>query len=185
MLGHAFSFRHRDAEGDGRMMSAISGWILRLVGAALISSAALTLAPEGAAKRAVRLACGLMSAAALMSAVLSFDYSEFSKEAARYRQELGESAALGEEKAEVRTRFIIESKLNEYILDKAEELGLSDLSVSCRCEWGDEGFWYPTGVEIIGNAPEKAKERLKTYIEAELGIPKERQIWSTGDENQN
>ena len=59
------------------MMSAISGWILRLVGAALISSAALTLAPEGAAKRAVRLACGLMSAAALMSAVLTFDFEEF------------------------------------------------------------------------------------------------------------
>ncbi|MBQ1769054.1 MAG: hypothetical protein IIZ91_08050, partial [Oscillospiraceae bacterium] len=117
--------------------------------------------------------------------VLSFDYSEFSKEAARYRQELGESAALGEEKAEVRTRFIIESKLDEYILDKAEELELSDLSVSVRCEWAEEGFWYPTGVEIIGNAPEKAKERLKTYIEAELGIPKERQLWSTGDENQN
>ncbi|MBQ1703230.1 MAG: hypothetical protein II021_01985, partial [Oscillospiraceae bacterium] len=104
---------------------------------------------------------------------------------ARYRQELGESAALGEEKAEVRTRFIIESKLNEYILDKAEELGLSGLAVSVRCEWADEGFWYPTGAQISGNASEMTKEKLKAYIEAELGIPKERQIWSTGDENKN
>lgn len=167
------------------MMSAISGWILRLVGAALISSAALTLAPEGAAKRAVRLACGLMSAAALMSAVLTFDYDEFSRESAKYRQELNEGAYNGGEEAAVQTRFIIESQLNEYILDKAEELGLSGLAVSVRCEWADEGFWYPTGVQISGNASEKTREKLKTYIEAELGIPKERQIWSTGDENKN
>lgn len=165
------------------MIDAIAQWILRIIGAALISSAALSIAPEGGAKRALKLACGLLSAAALLSLALSFDYGAFSLEMEKMRSGFYEGRASGMEKAEKETRFIIESRLSEYILDKAEELGIKGVKASVLCEWSEEGLWYPVSVRLECGSSGKASERLEGYIESELGIPKERQIWSTGNEN--
>jgi len=47
--------------------------------------------------------------------------------------------------------------------------------------WCSEGYWYPHEVQLVLST--KAKEddmaALEALIEAELGVPRERQTWIT------
>lgn len=148
---------------------------MRVAGAALISSAAVRLAPEGGAKRAVRLACGLASALALLSIAVSPDYGSLSRYVAEYRMKA--EAIIGEAGASMgtETRFIIESRTDEYILDKADAEGLT---VSVTASWSEDGFWYPTAARLGGVKDETERKRIGALVEAELGIPEDSIRWT-------
>lgn len=146
-------------------------WILRLAGTALVASAAVRLTPEGAAKRVTRLACAL----ALTAAMLSLS------DAVPLLPELfppAETPPVSTEEAERETRFIIEKRLGEYIIARAETLGVR-LEVSVTAAWSEDGFWYPYSVRLTGSVTEADRARLTEYIAEELMIPKERQEWKS------
>jgi hypothetical protein len=107
----------------------------------------------------------------------------------KYRDEAAIVAGDAEKEQTNLNRTIIEQKLGSYILDKAQSLGIDDLSLSVVLKWGDEGFWYPYEISLITNAPPLEKKGLATYIEGELGIPESRQYFSTyseeGGENES
>ena len=63
-------------------------------------------------------------------------------------------------------------------MDKAASLGLTLKGVEVTAVWSEDGFWYPAHAEMTG--PESPE--LAYALEAELGIPKEEQIWSAEDE---
>lgn len=152
------------------MTEYLREWIMRLVGTAFISAAAVALTPDGAAKRVTRLCCGLALILALLSAAqiaLPDDLMDSFP---------AEIPALSREEAKSETRFIIEQRLNEYISTRAKELGL-DLKIKVNAAWAEEGFWYPYSVRIEGEAGTADKLRLQGYIETELMIPEERQEW--------
>ena len=60
-------------------------------------------------------------------------------------------------------------------MDKATQLGLDGLWAEVTARWSDEGFWYPWEARLGG--PESGRAELERLIEAELGIPAERQSW--------
>ena len=70
---------------------------------------------------------------------------------------------------------IIERECAAYILDKADALGLAVSSAAVTARWSEEGFWYPW--ESRAACSESDRETLSAVIEAELGIPAERQSW--------
>ena len=137
-------------------------WIMRLVGTAMIAAAAVRLTPDGPYRKVTRLACAL----ALISALLSL------------REAIPFIAILSKRMEEARseTRFIIEKRLDEYILERARALGL-ELSASVTARWSDEGYWYPYSVRLEGEVKSADRVRIGEYIAGELMIPKERQEW--------
>lgn len=163
------------------MMDALRSWILCLAGTAMLAACALALAPEGPAKRAVRLACGFAAMLALLSAVRGFDYAAYASSLSEYRQKADAAAASASERAGIETRAVIEKRCAEYISDKAENAGAPGLSVAVTAKWSADGYWYPASVRISGAAAPQARQALSRAIEAELGIPAEAQTWSTDD----
>ena len=68
-------------------------------------------------------------------------------------------------------------------MDKARDSGEAPESVKPEMCWSSEGYWYPQSVTIVGEGMSAAaKKSLENLIEAELGVPAERQYWS-GYEN--
>lgn len=156
-------------------MELVTNWIRALVGAAVFCALAAALCPEGRPKRVLRAACGVVMAAALLSPVAALDTEALPKAMARYSEAARRQAESAAESADRLNRTIIESECEAYILDKAAQLGLDGLRAEVTARWSDEGFWYPWEARLGG--PESGRAELGRLIEAELGIPAERQSW--------
>ena len=156
-------------------MSAITAWIRALAGAAVFCAIALALCPEGRPKRVLRAACGVVRAAALLSPALGLDMQALPEAVARYGEAARSVAGEAGQEADRLNRTIIERECAAYILDKADALGLAVSSAAVTARWSEEGFWYPW--ESRAACSESDRETLSAVIEAELGIPAERQSW--------
>lgn len=156
-------------------MSVLTEWLRALVGAAVFCALALALCPEGRPKRVLRAACGVVMAAALLSPVVELDMQALPEAIARYGEAARTVADGAEEEADRLNRTIIERECAAYILDKADALGLSASEASVTARWSEEGFWYPWECRV--SCAEGGRAALSRAIEAELGIPPERQSW--------
>ena len=100
----------------------------------------------------------------LMDSISSVDTDGLVLDIARYR-ELSETLTMDAEDLHERLdRNLIEQECQTYIENKAEELGLQELTVRVAAEWSAEGFWLPESVCIEGQWSMQEKERL--YKEA-------------------
>ena len=62
-------------------------------------------------------------------------------------------------------------------MDKAAERGLNPESVNITARWSMDGFWIPDSVSISCSCDGEKQQIMQGIIEAELGIPAERQYW--------
>jgi len=160
------------------MSEALRTWTCAIIGTAAVCSVLLVLTPEGRVKEVVRLLCGVAVSAAILSPLIDMDYSSFSKGLAEYRLEAESLTASAEEESKNLNRTYIEEKCQAYILDKAASCGVKLISVRVRAQWSTDGYWYPVYAEISAQADEIKTDRIKSIIEAELGIPRENQRWT-------
>ncbi len=161
------------------MSAAITEWIRTVVGASLLCCCAMYLCPKGRVRDALRIVCGVVMALALISPIMEFDFRSYSEGLASYRARAGEIDDMANEAYDSLTRTVIEQEYAAYISDKAAEQGLALRSVTVGVEWGGDGVWYPLEAYISGSA--QAQEALTPIIEADLGIPQERQYWSNDE----
>jgi hypothetical protein len=165
------------------VMGLLREWIMGLAGAAVVTGLALSLTPKGRVRSVMRLVCGAVMIIALIKPVIEFDFDAYSIGLARYRADMEHITASARETSDRLQRTIIEEECSAYILDKAHILGLDCTKAEVTVKWGDEGYWYPYEAHLQINGPQEQLNRLAGLIEAELGIPRERQHWSS-DENQ-
>ena len=97
---------------------------------------------------------------------------------ARYGEAARAVAEGAGEEADRLNRTIIERECAAYILDNADALGISAADAAVTARWSEEGFWYPWESRV--SCPEGGRAALSEAIEAELGIPPERQSWEEG-----
>ncbi|MBE6967815.1 MAG: hypothetical protein E7444_05200 [Ruminococcaceae bacterium] len=161
------------------MTEFLRSWLLPLCGAAILCAFALTLTPEGRTRRVVRLLCGVVLIIALLGPLGQFDFETYSMSMASYRDMAAQAVARLEETNDRLARTIIEEECAAYVLDKARFVGLVPEEVSVTAKWGDALCWYPYEMEITVSADAGEKQLLAGAIEAELGIPEERQHWKT------
>ena len=159
-------------------MQIIGQWIMGLAASALITGLALGVTPRGTVRNILKLVCGAVMIIALVAPALRFDLTLFSVNAERFREELRSVQDNVSETGERLTRNIIEKECAAYILDKAQGLGLRVESVSVTAKWGDEEVFYPYEARIEARLDDEQKGALSRAIEAELGIPPERQYWN-------
>ena len=154
------------------MMAALREWITSIVVVTMLLSVAQTLIPEGAVRKISTFTGGLILLVALLQPILGADLSRLDlrlepyEEAVQTRQEELEEARKSE------LADIIGARTAAYISDKADALGLS-VTVQVITESGPDGIPVPASAEITG----QPSEALAAYMEQELGIPRERQVW--------
>lgn len=150
-------------------------WIIGIVAASLLSSLALTLSPAGRVKSVTRLVCGLVCALTVASPLFQLDIDTIAAGIAGYQRRAEEITAQAEDEEKMLERTYIEEKYAAYILAKATEAGASVTDAAVLARWDDEELvWYPWEATLYGTySPE-----LSRSIEADLGIPAQRQNWS-------
>ncbi len=158
------------------MLDALRRWVMAMAATGVVCAVARSLSP-GKGKRVVGAVCGFAVMAALLSIAGDVDALGIGMYAAGFSDEARATVEDAGERARSETRFIIEERCEAYILDKAASMGVSLRSVSVTAKWSDEGFWYPVKALLEGDE----SGELSRVIEAELGISRENQVWSTED----
>ena len=141
-------------------------WLLGIVLTSLAAGLARQLAPKGREQAMVRLVGGLLLALAILRPL-------------GLELEIGPLELQGEELAETYRKnqqealsAIIAEKTKAYIWDKANQLGL-DCTVSVAAAPGEGGIPLPESVTVRG----RYSGELARWLEEEVGIPAEKQIW--------
>ncbi len=150
-------------------------WIAHITAASLLSAIAMAVTPKGRVRQVTRLACGLMCALAVAAPLAEVDVGALASGLALYRQRAEQIVTQAGEEEKTMERTYIEQQCQAYILGKADERGLALGAVELTARWDDQArVWYPWSVTIA--AP--MDSALSAVIEAELGIPAERQRWT-------
>ena len=154
------------------MIAALRGWLTSVIYTAMVVAVAEHMAPLGGLKKIVSLTGGLILLVILVKPVedtqldfLWVQYDGYARSVEQRQKEL-EKDRLHE------MCKLIEQRTAAYISDKAKRLGL-DCQVTVRCKAGEEGVPYPDSVTIRGTV----SEELGKWIEEELDIPTERQVF--------
>ncbi len=156
-------------------MEFIHNWIVGICAASILYAAVHSLAPEGAAKRAVRLAGGACVLIAVCAPIAKADLSGLALEAGELSDEYAAEAERMERERFEFMKSVIEEKAKAYILDKADELGVAcDVDVMCSDE---EGVPVPVSLHGVWSGDEDARERLADAVARDLGIPRASQSW--------
>ena len=157
-------------------MKELANYILSVTAAAVIVSIGASLFSEkSAAGTIVRMVGGLFLTFIMLSPVTDWNFESVSAFAHAYAAVGEEAAGKGRELAEEKTREIITDKTCAYILDKAETLRAQ---LTVQVILSDEELPVPERIYLTGQASPYARSMLQRLIEEELGVPKERQIWT-------
>ena len=158
------------------MMEAIRRYLFSLCAAALLCSLVRALVPKGRMKSICSLLCGVFLAMTALSGLAGWQLTDVAEELTKMRiaaEEARTGVEIGNREA---LSAIIKSKTEAYIWDKAQELDLS-VSIEVMVE-ADGSYPYPSGVQITGAFTPQQRKTLEAYIEENLAIGKERQIWT-------
>ena len=158
------------------MMEAVRQWLLGVACTAMVLALVQALAPEGGVKKVCRLAGGLALLLAAVSPLLRLEDGAVSRALEEYRaavQGCGDDLA---EKTDLFYETIIAEETAAYIVDKAEEIG-----VSCQAEvtfaYDENGMPYPWEITARGEWTQERRDQLSALLEQELGVPVQRQYY--------
>ena len=156
-------------------MDGIVKYLLCVTSAAIVCAIISTLPiSTGAVKVTIKLVCGLFLCYCFISPVVKLDKFDFSALTGDIVDEAAAFVDEGETMAANAISEIILDRTRAYILDKATELGL-DVDVTVFLS-GDD-MPQPYTVAIKGAVSPYARTILSEYLEKDLGVPKENQLW--------
>ena len=161
------------------MMEVVRGYLLRLTAGAFLSAGLLALIPKGTSKKAAAVLCGLVMLLLALTPLAQLDYDALSEAISRLELEKEEARTGIEIRNQELVARIISGRVQAYILDKAAQCGavLDDAQVTLQ--WSTDGYWYPQSVRLVTSGPAAENSRLAQIIEADLGVPRTRQEWSS------
>ena len=154
------------------MMAALREWLTSVVVVAMLLAVAQTLLPEGSLRKIGSFTGGLILLVALTRPLLGTDLERLGVDIESCRREIAaRQAELSEENRDALAAGIAE-RTEAYISKQAEKQGAA---VTARVETrsGDEGIPLPWSAELEGDYTEE----LAQWMETELDIPRERQVW--------
>ena len=159
------------------MMESLRAWLLSLAGAALLTALAAMFPTSESLRRIVKLIGGVALTCLLFSPLVAFDYDSYAAALQSCRLAVQTDGA-APDCGDGLQRTVIESELRAYILDKAAQCGVSLVDAQVTLQWSTDGYWYPYSVRLITSGAAE-NSRLAQTVEADLGIPRARQEWSS------
>lgn len=142
----------------------------------VLCGAAMSLAPAGSTKKIMNVLCSAVLIVTILTPLKGFSFEEYALSLAKSRDNSDAVSSEGDKLNEHLNRLVIERECISYIEAKAEQNGINVSDIHLSMEWSTEGVWVPYSLsgKYSGNI-----DRLIGIIEAELGIPRERQSWGT------
>ena len=153
-------------------MGALREWLTSVVVVSVLLAVVQTLIPEGTVRKIGAFTGGLILLVTLLQPLLGVDFEALELRLEQSRETVEQRQQELEQAGEREVAELIERQTAAYIWDKADALGL-DLSAEVRVERGPEGIPLPVSATLTGTY----SEALSVYLERELGIPRERQVW--------
>lgn len=154
------------------MMGALREWLTSIVVTAMLLALVQSLIPEGTIRRIGSFTGGLILMITLMQPLMGRDLRRLELNFAPYQEEIRLRGEELEQNRVSELSAIIEQQTAAYILDKAEALG-AEVEVQVQMETGENGMPVPVAVRLQGSY----SAALAAYMERELGISTERQVW--------
>ena len=156
----------------------IAALIRQLCAMSILCGAAMSITPEGVVKRVLEVVCSAVLISAVIQPLIGIDFAAYALELARVQEREAQFVESGGDLNDRLNRLVIEERCETYIMDKADELGAEIYSAEVSVQWSMDGFWIPWSVRLGCGSGERGLRELGEKIEAELGIPAERQQWS-------
>ena len=155
------------------MMAAAREWLTAVAAVTLLLSVAQLLVPPGNLREIASFVGGLILLAAIMQPLLKIDLSDIQLDFSFYQGTVEQRQAELENTQKEKLTSLIEAETEAYISDKAKSMGLT-LKVRVTAEADEGGMPVPVRVEITG----PWSGGLSGWLETELGLPAERQVWN-------
>ncbi len=157
------------------MSDSIRTYLLSIVAVSLLTAILLAVVPKNPVRRICVLVCGLLMILVCLSPFSSLDLTGLAQSIARSAM-ASDAAQSG---IEVHSRdliaTLIKQRAESYILDKAEQMGLS---IAAEVTVDTDGTYpYPSGVIITGSVTAEQREALSAYIESNLAVDAASQEW--------
>ena len=153
-------------------MGALREWLTSVVVVSVLLAVVQTLIPEGTIRKIGTFTGGLILLVTLLQPLLGVEFEDLELRLEQSRETVEQRQQELEQAGEREVAELIERQTAAYIWDKADALGL-DLSAEVRVERGPDGIPLPVSATLTGTY----SEALSAYLERELGIPRERQVW--------
>ena len=154
------------------MIEALRNWLIAVAAAAFLVSLSQSLIPEGTVRKIAGFAGGLTLLLVMVRPLLGADFDHLDFHYEDYAGEISQRQTELQTQSDQTLQELIAEKTEAYILDKAAALGV-DCTVRVLMEPGEDGTPIPAGAELTG----EKSDALADYMEQELGIPKERQVY--------
>ena len=155
----------------GSMIDAVREWIRSIVMVTMLLSVGQAMVPEGQIRKIFSFSGGLVLVIVLLHPVLGLEGSVLIEPLEVYERQIFKQKEELEQMVRAEQETIIEENLTAYISDKAEALEEGG-AVRIRAETAEDGT-VTLSAELVG----QPSEPLTEYLEQELGIPRERQVW--------
>ena len=154
------------------MMIALKNWLTAILATTLFLSVAEKLVPEGSLRKITSMTGGLILLIVLVQPLTKLKIGQLQWDYSGYSAAIEERQAELQEENDAELAELIAERTEAYILDKAASLGLS-CQVEVATKTGEDGIPRPdSAILSCGKS-----EELAAYLENELGIPKERQVF--------
>lgn len=157
-------------------MQTIAEYLLSVTGAAIVSAVVLRLLEgKGSAAAIGRILAGLFVALTVIGPITQVRLSDLADLIPDVTMDAQAAVADGEATAKKALCERISGRLEAYILDKAAQLGVT---LTVDVELSEDTIPVPMRVRLHGAVSPYAKSRLQNMIRDDLGIDKEKQIWT-------
>ncbi len=154
-------------------MDWLRGYFVRIIAVCLIAAVGDHLVSSKSAKAVVRFLSGAMILLVVISPILGISPERMIEELDAYLGNASSAQSFHEE-YQTQLRKHIQSTTEEYIEEKARELGGQ---VQAVVTLTDEEYPTPCGVKIIGILGQEQKLALQMYLSDSIGIPMQAQQW--------
>ena len=147
----------------------------------LVSAAILTgivtqlMGDKGTQGAMIKLISGLFLVFTVIAPIANIDLSGLRDFSADFSEAGEEAALIGEDITRESLAAVIKQRSEAYILDKAAGL---DVELEVDVTVSDDKMPVPSAVLLRGKVSPYAKARLQSIIVQNLGIDKEKQIWT-------
>ena len=144
-------------------MEFLKNWILGICGCTVLLSLIDSLIPKTSASQHIRVCGAVILLFTVFAPLKTIHLNDFKIELDQELDQNFDTAIASNREFEI---SIIEDRLSEYILQKANQLGI-ECEVSVSVKEDEEGMLFPQKIVIYGS--EKMNE-LESIIEKECGI---------------
>lgn len=157
-------------------MEQISDYLLKIIAAAMICAAVSRLFHGSLPlHKILKLLCGVFMVCTILSLRPQMEIRQFVSGLSDIELQAQSAVRLGEDEYKQLLKERIQEQTQAYILEKAHEM---DADLEVEVELSNDDIPVPVAVTMIGKASPYVRQILSGMITDELGIDKERQIWT-------